>query len=303
VKESKQAIKPIDAPDYNYWQGFYLAFYSSRFYVDVIKRWSGFGMLYLWLLLAILTLPWSISLTQKINHHIDDTWLFPIEQMPLLVAQNGEISIDKPEPYFIKNKAGDLAIEIDTNSDLKAFPEDYPTLFMFITKNKMFFRVTEADETTLNHLIDQLLPSSRNNAKFSNSKVHQFNLDKNVNEIFSGRDWVKDNYIRIFQSVLLLFIYLVLLGFFYGFYFIGNFLMASIGRVISSVIIKHTITYKQSIRLAMVASTASIILLNIKQYFAVHVPGFGYFYFILIAFYFSLGVILVKRESQRLVRP
>src|SRR5476651_2545843 len=60
VAKEKNKLKLIDAPVYGYWKALYMSFYSRRLYVDIGKRWHGFGLVYLLLAIAVLSLPFAL---------------------------------------------------------------------------------------------------------------------------------------------------------------------------------------------------------------------------------------------------
>ena len=69
--KKKQTLRPLDAPIYNYWQALYRSFYSGRLYIDVIKRWRGFGALYLLLAISLASIPLSLRIMVDFNHYFE----------------------------------------------------------------------------------------------------------------------------------------------------------------------------------------------------------------------------------------
>lgn len=287
-----QKIKPIDQPDYTYWQALYLAFFSPRLYIDVIKRWRGFGFLYFSLLILIISIPWGIHYTRVFLQYMDEEIIYPFKQMPLLVIQNGQASIDKPQPYFVKSKTQQPAIEINTTIDKQQFSADKSSVFLLITKNGFYFRAPSINLSALP--IDNQLKSERILSKDS--------FQKNQNEVFDGAEWVKQSGIQSMRTKGIFLIFPLILGVFWGLYFVVGIMLASMGRIISTVILKYKIGYIDSFRLTWVASTAPIFVINLLTFLGVRLSGAGLYYFILVAVYFSIAILCVKRESQFLVR-
>lgn len=295
MRKSKQTLKPIGQSDFSYWQALYLAFFSPRLYIDVVKRWHGFGMGYFLLLMLIISIPWSIYYAGKLTNYINDEIIYPFEQMPLLLIQNGEATIDKPMPYIVKSKSNKPAIGIDTTSDLNSFPQEYPTLFFFVTKNALLFRVpAQGIVAKQSHSLITGFQPIKN--------LSEYHFKKNDNEVFSGPEWVKTSGIESINNYAFLIVYPIVLGVLWGLYFITNFVLASIGRIISSVILKFPIRFVDSFRLTWVASTAPVALVNTVLYFGFNARGLGWYYFLLVSIYFSAAVLCVKRESQSMVR-
>ncbi len=295
MRKPKQNLKPINQPDFTYWQALYLAFYSPRLYIDVVKRWRGFGMLYFLLLMLISSIPWTIHYTGQFTRYIEDEIIFPFEQMPLLLIQNGEASIDKPMPYIVKSKSNKPAIAIDTTSQLKWFPAEYPTLFFYITKDALYFRapVEEIVSKQSRSLISQFKPIKN---------LSEYHFEKNDNEVFSGPEWVKTSGIQSLKTYGVFIVYPIVLGVLFGLYFITNFMLASMGRIISIVILKYRIGFVDSFRLTWVASTAPVAFVNVVLYSGYNIRGLGWYYILFVAIYFSSAIICVKRESQHMVR-
>ncbi len=86
---------------YSGWQAVYLSFYSTAFYQEVCKCWTGFGYLYLLSLICIVSVVNAIQFEITSAPHIEKTFASPIDQMPTIAIENGHLSIDKPSPYSI----------------------------------------------------------------------------------------------------------------------------------------------------------------------------------------------------------
>lgn len=288
--KKKQGLKPVDHPDYRYWQALYLAFYSKRLFIDVVKRWRGFAIGYFLLLIGVISIPWTIHYTAQFKQYFSDELVYALQHMPLLTIQNGEVSIDKPTPYFVTGKSGEKLIEINPDPKMDKFSEEYPTVFVLITKDKIYYRSPK-----IQLLSKVALPAGE-------EKVSSHAFDKNDNEIFSGREWVKRSKVSLLEAYASFFIYPIVFGAFFGLYSAFNLVMSSIGRLISSVILKYKITFNQSFRLAWVASTAPLIFLTILQCLGVETNGSGAYYTAIVACYFAYAIIAVKRESNTMVR-
>lgn len=73
----------------------YASFYSSVLYADVVKRWHGMGMGYLLFLIILGAIPLSGRVIIEFNHFFKEEILFPIQSLPLLTIQNGEITYNR----------------------------------------------------------------------------------------------------------------------------------------------------------------------------------------------------------------
>ena len=81
----KSVLKPIDKPAYSYWSALWKSFYSRRLYVDVGKRWSGFGILYLLLVIALLSLPFYLRVLQSVNQSFQEQIIEPSVKIPAFI--------------------------------------------------------------------------------------------------------------------------------------------------------------------------------------------------------------------------
>jgi hypothetical protein len=110
-----------DSAHYTYIEALAKAFYSAQLYIDVGRRWRGFAWGYFLLLMLLISIPWGIYYSHLFSKYIQDEWIYPFEQMPQVLIQNGHTFIEKPVPYVIPNKAGEPIIEIDTHSEAIRF--------------------------------------------------------------------------------------------------------------------------------------------------------------------------------------
>ena len=98
------------------------------------------------------------------------------------------------------------------------------------------------------------------------------------------------------------FIYVGIIGILFSIGFLLNMVLSSIGRIISTLVLKYPISFKESARLVFIASTGPFSMLVILHCMGLdsRVIG-GPWYIALVACYFSYAVICVKRESKFLV--
>src|ERR1700674_4152768 len=92
-----------------------LSFFSKPLYRDVGKHWRGTGLLYVFVVLAIVWIPTIIKGQLGISKWVDGDSKEITKQIPAITISKGSVSTDVATPYFIKDpKNGtDIAI-IDT---------------------------------------------------------------------------------------------------------------------------------------------------------------------------------------------
>ena len=294
MRNKKQhQIKLIETPVYSYWSALYMSMFSSRLYVDVCKRWRGFGLLYFFLFTSLAAIPVSIQLIHEFSKSYKNEISYPIQQLPVLMVQNGEISTDVPLPYYIKDKKGAVVIDIEPNStaqDIEIFFNKNPDLNILVINNQIYSR--------------QLLARFVNKtiAPTDNYAIRSYSFPKTLNEIFIGREWIKSEKIQTVKNFAKMLIYPMLVMLIFSLYLVLNLVLSSIGRIIAIVILKYKVSFKQSYRLALVASTGPFILFEILSFGDSKLQGLGLYYIAFVACYFAYGIIVVKRESQYLVR-
>lgn len=290
MNKKSQTLRVSDAPIYSYWQALFMSFYSRRLYVDVAKRWQGFGVLYLLLVIAIATIPLSARIIYDFHQYFDEQMVLPLSKLPPLYVQNGEVVFDKPMPFFMKNRAGAVVAIVDTTGKIKNIDPTYPELTILITKDKLYFRPPKF------HLFLGAPPQTKPDDVFMQP------LDKSSNEVFDGKAWVQSSGILKLRFMTELLVYPLIAMFLFGMYAVLLLALAFIGQLFAHIIFKFKLPYKMAARLFLVGSTAQIVvfftLLTANMFFT----GVGFLYMILLAVYFNYAVLCVKHESNKLVR-
>lgn len=289
MRKKQQALGLINVRIYRYWQALYMAFYSRRLYVDVAKRWRGFGFFYLLLLIAVAIIPLSTRIMLDINRYVNEEIISPIENIPALRVQNGEVLFDKPMPYLIKNKMGSVVVMIDTSDTVKGMDAAYPELMMLITRTKLYFRKPEIKLFFKTHKPSAEAPVVED-------------INTTSSETFAGKAWVKSSGIIKIKWFLMSMVYPMMLPFFFGLFFTFLLILSMLAQVFSWLILKFKIKFSEAARLLIVASTAQICVCFFLVSFNLLFKGAGLLFIALIAMYFSYGVLSVKRESNLLVR-
>lgn len=290
VSKTKNKLKPIDTPVYSYWKALYMSFYSMRLYVDVGKRWRGIGVLYLLLTIAIFSIPFAIKVAINLNRSFNEQIIEPLLLLPTIYVQNGEVKFDEPMPYLIKNERNQVVLIIDTTGKINKFGPEYPYMNILITKDKVSFRIPTPQ------LFASTTPDLDSGVPLSQS------FGKGANFAFSGKKIVEENSMYGLKYASLALIYPVIVAMFYSMFVVMFLVFAFLGQVFSRTFFSFQLTFKQSSRIFMMATTpmllALILILTVDAIF----PGFGFILVGIVAIYFSLGVSALKAESKRMVR-
>ncbi len=286
MSKLKNQLQPLDKPVYNYWMAMYKSFYSSSLYIDVGKRWKGLGLLYLLLVIALLTVPYSIKNVNTFSKEFEQNLMKPLSQIPPLYIQKGKISIDQPQPYLIKNDKNQVVALIDTTGKIKGFTKEYPHLMVLITATQIMF-LPPAPE---------LLPEETKSLESRKPLVQT--LDASYNGVFSGKSLAGDEKITHLKWFAQSMIYPMLLCLFFSIVMIMYPVFAFLAQFFAFVFFKFNLTFTQTCRLLIVASTPMLLLLFIFLIFNVTFRGMGWIGFILLLIYFSFAIHSLKKRVK-----
>jgi len=238
-----------------------LSFFSGDLYRDVGLNWRGVCFGYLFLLIAVCTIPRIFILQKSISLFIDEQAPPLLEQVPKITMTNGQVLVDEPQPYYIKAPDGNevLAV-IDTTGEIQSL--DGTDAFVLLTKTKLIYRQSDVEYRT-----------------YDLSGIKEFVLDRG--RIMGWLNIVK----KLIIPVLLPFI---LLGS-YIFRIIQALIYAAIGLIFVG-FCRVNLSYDALVRLAVIAVTPCIIVRTIFEIASVHVPMAGLWFFLLAMGYLFVGV-------------
>lgn len=285
----KDKLKPIDTPHYKYREAVYKSFYSRLLYVDVGKRWPGYGLLYLLLVVAICSIPLSIKMALEFNETFRQLIVDPIVRIPKVYVQNGQVLFNKPMPYLIKNHKNQVVTIIDTTGTVTKFTNNYPDLSILINKDIIYFKIP-----TPQILKDM---SQKGGADVPLSQK----LEKNANFVFDGKAIIAQNSIMQFKYITQAMIYPIVFSLFYSVLVTLFLVFAFLGQVFSHIFFAYKLSFSQASRIFMVASTPmlflSIILLTLNWI----IPGIGFILLAILFIYFSMAVYALKGSGTKAV--
>lgn len=288
----KQKIRKIDSPLYKYWQALFLSFYSSKLYIDVVKRWKGFGIKYLIFFLLIACIPLAIKNTIMMNSEIQYGILDPVYLIPKFKIENGQVKFSEKMPYFIKNSLGKTVVIIDTTGSINEIKDEYPDLLILINSNKMYFRFPKL----------AFLKNDQRNAEFYNAqKVNVHDFTNVLDDEFDGKEFIEESDFVNIKKYFLATVYPITVFGFFGMLISAILALSIMGQVVSYSIFKYKLTYKQTSRVSVIATCIGVgIYLNLKA-FDIFSPKITFLCVVIAFIYFSFGVLVVKRDSKHLV--
>lgn len=291
MKNNKTNLNPIDHRVFKYWEALYMAFYSSRLYVDVGKRWRGFGLLYFFLVIAIAVVPFSIKSMFMLNDYFDDQIIFPLKKIPQFEIKQGKLSFDYFMPYLIKSRNGDVVVVVDDKVSLTEVNYAYPHWMLFITSD-CFYSKTPS-------------PSFFNGSAFESDNLHSKEVTMQPfadiqSGSLSGGKWLEQAGIEQTKWYFLFSIYPSLLGFLYGIFTVLLLFVAILAKAVAHIFLNYKISFAHSYRLLLVSSGSGVSLFIMSLSFG-QLPLMGLCLLMSIALYFCYAILCLKRESKQVV--
>lgn len=281
-------IKALDTPVYSYWHALLLALFSKSLYIDVYKRWQGFGLVYLLLLVMVASIPVSMKTMLQFHQHFEDNINQVWSSLPPLVARNGHLVFDKPMPYQVKDKRGRLVAVIDTTGQVKSLESLYPSVVILVTRDTIYYSPPKF----------KLFAAVPDGLK---REVHQWNLKELGDTQFSGTAWLEVTHLKRIKYLLMAIQYPAIVLFLFCMYAMVLFALAILAKIVAAVILKHRITYKETVRLFLVSSTGYLYFFFFTLLSGVLFESMGLVGMTLLAGYFSFAVLVIKRHERQLV--
>ncbi len=247
---------------YNMLQAVPMSFYSARLYRDVALNWGGKAFVYLFLLLAIITLAFSLIAQHAVREGYDVFSDKIVPQIPVMNIAQGKISTPENHPYYITEPDSDKRIAvIDTSGQFKTPQEENVSLL--ITGSSVI--MAKKDETRTFSIPAKL------NGTFDPPVVSQAIMK------YLGFVWL----LFFIPMLALHYIYRILQAMLYS--IIGKFFAWISGTKLS---------YMHILPIALVALTPTIVFFLVMIFIPVNIPV--YVYFLISMAYLLFGVMANK---------
>lgn len=290
MSTESSSLAEVDKRHYNYWQALVMSFYSNALYVDVGKRWRKLAIGYLLLALALASIPFSLRIMYDFRQFYREQLLAPLEKLPLLTVQNGEVSYDGPMPFFGKNNKGQIVTIVDTTGSIneKSIAQ-YPQLGVLITKNQFIYWAPSPTfffaETVHVEPAEPIVQR----------------LDPAMNDVFDGSKWIESSGIKKVYYLSQFIIYPSVLFIMFSLYLVSALVFAMMVQLIVNLFLKFSLTYPQACRLLIVSATPQIFVLMTFLTVNWVFPGSGMILLLLLAGYLTYAVVALKKASNKLV--
>jgi hypothetical protein len=270
---------------YRYFRALYLSFYAPALYVDVVKRWQGFGIGYLLMVIAIGSIPLSSRIIIDFDQYFEEKILLPLQVLPALNIKKGHVLFEKPMPYLIKNKIGHVISIIDTSGAVTQINNTYPQLSVLVTKNELLFQPPSFKQFL------GLTTSSTGN------KIYSRTFSKESSGIFDAKHWMTSSGILKLNTLIKTFIFPLITLFYFAIAITLMFIVSTLGQLCCDVFFGFKLKFKASCRLLAVSSTPFLALFFLVRTQNFMFRGLGFIYFILLVSYFFYAAFSVKHEQ------
>jgi hypothetical protein len=227
------------------------SFFSKSLYRDVCHEWKGTGIGYLFLLLLLCWAAPMISLHKGLAEFADANTQKFVDQVPVITISDGTLSIDEPQPYFLKVPDTDHNfVAIDTTGVITSL--DGTNLMAVITATGAIIKKSEFETRSYNF-----------------AEIDSFTLKPE--QIHFWLSLAKKYAAPIFYPF-------AVLGSFIG-RIVQLLIYAAIGLLFAS-LCKSKRTYMELLRLSAVAVTPCIIVKTILMATQTSLPVAGLWYFL-----------------------
>jgi hypothetical protein len=238
-----------------------LSFFSKDLYRDVGLNWKGLCFGYLFLILAVCWIPAIFRINTGFAGFVNKDAPTVVDQVPEITITDGQVSIDEPEPYYIKiPDTNDILVVIDTTGAIDS-PHD-ANAFCLLTKTNIIM-------------------------KQSNFETRTYDLSQVKSFTVSGEGIMK--LLHIIKKILFIISYPIILLSSYVYRIIQALIFAAIGLIFASMC-KVSISYGALLRLAVVAMTPCIIVKTAFGLAGVYFPCIGLLYLVITLAYLYYGV-------------
>lgn len=284
------SLQSIHTPIFSKKEALFRALFDVGLYLDVFRRWKGIGLSYLFLLMCIIAVPVSMLSMKRFHDYFFDNLIYSIQSIPTITLQNGFLSIEEKNPYFIKSPNNDLTVVIDTSKSLKQLKHSYPSAMLLLNKNGFVFQSGGQRTMFLNSLTPMnVIPP------------YEALFDKKMNAIFDGHMWLSSVHYMYYYVIGLFLIYPSVVCSLFAVYTVLLLTIGVLGQVIASTILRFSMGYAATLRLMMVSSTLHLYCLAFFMAMQYYPSYMGAALMMMLFFYFCVAVIMIKKYSKQLV--
>lgn len=278
MSESK-AFVDVDQRQYSYFSALWKSFYSKSLYIDIVKRWKGFGFVYLMIMVMVFSAPVSLVIVKQALTNLDENIIQPITQLPQFKVTDGKVDFDHPMPYVINNqRTGKPALIVDTTGQIKSLnAKGMGSVSTLITSDTLYVR------------------------SFAN-ELNKQKLGKiGVTEVFDGKHFVESIPVNKMRWVFKLSVYPIVACILFGVLIVMLMMFAALSQIMASTVMHFQMRYKQATRVAFVAATPFIVVTGVCYALFKYNNWVGIIQFLVLLGYFIFAVRVNKKVAKQLV--
>jgi hypothetical protein len=240
---------------------FLLSFYAKELYVDVARRWSGFALGYLFLLMALAWLPTMVQFHLQVSSYTGKHAHALAVQFPPMTLRGGQLSVEGDAPVYVKDpESGALLVIVDPGGQHTSL--EGTEARVLLTRTQVLLR-RSPQETRAYSL-----------AGFGDTRVEPADIER----------WM-----RLAGNWLAAFFYPFALAASYLYRVAQALLYAAIG-VLFARGAKVALDYPALVRLAVIAVTPAVIVDTLRDIARVPVPLWPLVCFVIAMAYLQFGV-------------
>lgn len=242
------------------WHAPYLCFFSREFYLAVARQWQGSGLGYLFLLLAVVTIPLTFQVAGVLDQVRNVYMQHVIDELPPMSIEQGILSADVEQPYVIRLPEMDEPFLVIDTRDRPAGADEFQAPVVLLADRMIVDNQGKVDSIPF-------------------EKIPHLTLDKA--QLQSAADTLM-RYVKPLAYVPLLlseFVYRALQAVIYA-----------VGGLVFAAWLKVSLPYGTLLRLSCVALTPSILVGLLFSVLGLQFSGLGVLLFVLTQGYLFFAV-------------
>ncbi len=256
------------AQHYSLLHPLFMAFFSKSLYRDVARAWKGHGLVFLFSAVALCTIPFVLLVQSEVSNLLSKEVPKIVTQMPSIEITNGKVTIDRSQPYFVKDdKSGDPLIIFDTTGQPRSL--DGSKAIMLVSEKAVIIRNSEGRTRTIDL-----------------SGIESFSLDRRL--LYEWIDELEKSFVFIFYPCAVFFSFIFRLFEAASFAAVAHFFRRSLGL---------PLTYGAYMRLAAVSLSPALVIGALLNIIRIVVPFWWLTSLPLTAGYLILAISANKKKD------
>lgn len=253
---------------YNIFHALWMSFYSRRFYADVLARWTGSGLGYLFFLMALLAIPFAMKIHFWVQDVVDNELPRIIEQLPPMGVQDGRLVTPEDRSYRLFDPdTGKLVAIINPTKEVSM--QDSVTVPLFVVEKQQIVIRKSAREMRIYNL-----------SSFEGMAVDKEVINRCVSVVAPWVAWVLYPFVLLFA-----YIYNIVIALLWAL------LLFLLGKVMSL-----GFSYGGALRLVVMAMTPGLIVRIADRWFSINISAVNDYFFVLLTLMYVLLVLVFVRK-------